>query len=61
MLWDYAGQIHAQDGGCKGEIDLQIVAYFSVHQNIYAHMQFFEKYVYMHIAYRPTQPKTVLL
>ena len=55
MIWDYAGQIHAPDGQCRGRIDLRIVAYFFVLQNIYAHMQIFEKYIYMHIAYGPTQ------
>ena len=48
---------HAPDGQCRGKIDLRIVAYSFVLQNIYAHMQIFEKYIYMHIAYGPTQDK----
>ena len=66
MIWDYAGQIHAPDGRCRWKIDLRIVAYFSVLLNIYAHMQFFEKYIYMHIAstfsdtcYRTLYPQPV--
>ena len=53
MIWDYECQIHAPDGRCRWKIGLRIVAYFSVLLNIYALMQFFEIYIYMHIAYGP--------
>ena len=60
MIWDYGGQIHAPDSRCRGKTDLQIVAYFFVLQNIYAHMQFFEKYIYAYPACTETywNPKT---
>ena len=49
---------HAPDGQCRGKIDLRIVAYSFVLQNMYARMQIFEKNIYMHIAYGPTQRKS---